>query len=87
MLTDAVIRWISQNCQGVVFLLWGAYAQKKGACVDGNRHHLLKTVHPSPLSAHRGFIGCGHFSKCNELLLAQGKDPIDWRRLPADKGS
>jgi uracil DNA glycosylase len=52
-LTDAVIRWISVHCSGVVFLLWGAYAHKKAACVDGSRHHLLKTVHPSPLSAHR----------------------------------
>jgi uracil-DNA glycosylase len=55
--------------------------------VDGNRHHLLKTVHPSPLSAHRGFIGCGHFSKCNQLLVAQGKKPIDWGLLPAQAKS
>jgi len=81
-LTDAVIRWISTNCTGVVFLLWGAYAQKKAAFVDSKRHHILRTTHPSPLSAHRGFLGCRHFSKCNEFLVADGKAPIDWSYLP-----
>jgi len=81
-LTDAVIKWISDNCDGVVFLLWGAYAQKKGAYVDKSRHHILHSTHPSPLSAHRGFLGCKHFSKCNELLEQAGKVPIDWKRLP-----
>lgn len=80
-LTDAVVRWISINCTGVVFLLWGLPAQKKAAVVDGTKHHLLKSVHPSPLSAYRGFLGCGHFSQCNKLLEQQGKKPIDWTRL------
>jgi len=82
-LTDAVISWISKNLTGVVFLLWGAHAQKKAAVVDKSKHHLLTSVHPSPLSAHRGFLGCGHFSKCNELLEAQGKSPVDWTNLPS----
>lgn len=81
-LTDAVIRWISDNTRGVVFLLWGSYAQKKGAFVNNNKHHLLKATHPSPLSAHRGFLGCKHFSKCNEILRESGKEPIDWNKLP-----
>lgn len=80
-LTDAVVKWISINCTGVVFLLWGLPAQKKAAVVDGTKHHLLKSVHPSPLSAYRGFLGCRHFSQCNKLLEQQGKDPIDWTRL------
>lgn len=80
-LTDAVVRWISINCTGVVFLLWGLPAQKKAAVVDATKHHLLKSVHPSPLSAYRGFLGCRHFSQCNELLKQQGKTPIDWTKL------
>ena len=82
-LTDAVISWISKNLSGVVFLLWGAHAQKKAAVVDKSKHHMLTSVHPSPLSAHRGFLGCGHFSKCNELLEKQGKSPVDWTNLPS----
>jgi len=82
--TDAVISWISKNLSGVVFLLWGASAQKKAAIVDKKRHHLLTSVHPSPLSAHRGFLGCKHFSKCNELLVSQDKTPIDWTNLPQE---
>lgn len=77
--TDAAIRAVNERRSGVVFLLWGNYAQKKGALIDTTRHHVLKTVHPSPLSASRGFLGCRHFSKTNELLQAQGKPPIDWR--------
>lgn len=80
-LTDAVVKYISRHCDGVVFLLWGAYAQKKASVVDGKKHHLLKSVHPSPLSAHRGFLGCGHFAKCNKLLQSDGKVPIDWTKL------
>lgn len=80
--TDAVISWISRNLTGVVFLLWGSHAQKKAGRVDGSRHHLLKSVHPSPLSAYRGFLGCKHFSQCNQLLVSQGKQAIDWARLP-----
>lgn len=80
-LTTAVVKAVNEKCSGVVFLLWGAYAQKKGELLNKNKHHLLKTVHPSPLSAHRGFLGSKHFSKCNELLVKQGKSPIDWSKL------
>jgi len=83
-LTDAAIRWINSNSSGVVFMLWGAYAQKKGSFINKKKHHVLTSVHPSPLSAHRGFLGCGHFSRCNELLEADGKTPIDWTHLPVD---
>jgi len=80
--TDAVISWISKNLNDVVFLLWGNYAQKKASVVDKKKHHLLQSVHPSPLSAHRGFLGCKHFSKCNELLEKNGKEPVNWADLP-----
>lgn len=77
--TDVVIQRISDHLEGVVFLLWGNYAQAKASLIDTQKHCVLKTVHPSPLSAHRGFIGCGHFSKTNEYLLSLGKEPIDWK--------
>jgi len=77
--TDAAIARLSEQHHGLVFLLWGRYAQQKEALIDSSRHYILKAPHPSPLSAHRGFIGCGHFSQANELLVAQGKTPIDWR--------
>lgn len=77
--TDAVIRTLSQKKTGLVFLLWGSYAQAKSALIDTNKHHILKAVHPSPLSAYRGFFGCKAFSKTNEILLAQGLAPIDWK--------
>ena len=77
--SDAVISAISQHCEGVVFLLWGAHAQKKGQLVESKKHHLLSSVHPSPLSAHRGFFGCRHFSKTNHLLQEQGKSAINWQ--------
>ena len=80
-ITDGVIQHISTNCNGVVFLLWGAFAQKKAAMVNRSKHHILETVHPSPLSASRGFFGCKHFSKCNVLLKKQGKTAIDWNAL------
>ncbi|HRH68257.1 MAG TPA: uracil-DNA glycosylase [Flavobacteriales bacterium] len=76
--TDAVIRAVSEKNSGVIFLLWGRYAQQKSVLIDPERHYVLQAPHPSPLSAHRGFIGCGHFSRVNELLVAQGKPPIDW---------
>ena len=76
--TDRVIERINSHCQGVVFLLWGAHAQKKGRFIDRARHHVLTAPHPSPLSAHRGFIGCGHLSEANRLLVQQGMSPIDW---------
>jgi uracil-DNA glycosylase len=77
--TDRVIEAVNQHCEGVVFLLWGAHAQKKGRVIDRNRHHVLMAPHPSPLSAHRGFFGCGHFSETNQLLEKQGLTPIDWQ--------
>ncbi|XP_072288789.1 uracil-DNA glycosylase isoform X2 [Eucyclogobius newberryi] len=79
--TDAVVQWLSKNLTGVVFMLWGSYAHKKGAAINQKRHHVLKAVHPSPLSAHRGFFGCKHFSKANEFLGNSGKSPIDWKAL------
>lgn len=77
--TDAAISALSRQREGLIFLLWGRYAQQKEALIDGGRHYVLKAPHPSPLSAHRGFIGCGHFGQANELLAAQGQAPIDWR--------
>ena len=76
--TDAVIRLVNDRRDPVVFMLWGAYAQKKGAFVDTARHFVLKAAHPSPLSAHNGFLGCKHFSQCNAFLLSKGLPPIDW---------
>jgi uracil-DNA glycosylase len=76
--TDAVIRLVNAKEDPVVFLLWGAYAQKKAAFVDTSRHLVLKAAHPSPLSAHNGFLGCRHFSKCNAFLESKGLPPIDW---------
>ena len=75
--TDAVMRYISDNCEGVVFLLWGNFARSKSALIDHSRHHVLEAAHPSPL-ARGAFFGCRHFSKTNALLEAQGKTPIDW---------
>lgn len=76
--TDKVIDLINEHCQGVVFLLWGAYAHKKGRFIDVEKHCVLKAVHPSPLSAYRGFIGCEHFSLTNKYLKKMGQRPIDW---------
>ena len=76
--TDNVIAAINQHCEGVIFLLWGSHAQKKGSIIDLKRHHVLQAPHPSPLSAHRGFFGSKHFSTTNELLSAAGKKPVDW---------
>jgi len=76
--TDAVIRKVAQEKEHVVFMLWGNYAQQKGAVVDGQKHLVLKSVHPSPLSAYRGFIGCGHFSTANNYLISNGLNPINW---------
>ncbi|TMP38621.1 uracil-DNA glycosylase [Pseudoalteromonas rubra] len=77
--TDAVIAQLNQHSEGVVFLLWGAHAQKKGKAIDQQRHHVLHAPHPSPLSAHRGFFGCQHFSQTNTLLQSMGKTPINWQ--------
>lgn len=76
--TDKVIGLINKHCEGVVFLLWGAHAQKKGRIIDRQRHHVLAAPHPSPLSAHRGFLGCGHFVQTNQYLIERGLAPIDW---------
>lgn len=76
--TDAVIRELNEGERPLVFLLWGSYAQKKAAFVDAERHCILKAPHPSPLSAHRGFFGCGHFSKTNDWLNKQGLTPVVW---------
>jgi uracil-DNA glycosylase len=76
--TDAVIQTISHERKGVVFLLWGAYAQKKEELIDAKKHCILKAPHPSPLAAHRGFWGCKHFSKANDYLVSIGQTPISW---------
>lgn len=79
--TDRAVKLVSDQCNGVVFLLWGSYAQKKAAFLDARKHLILKAPHPSPLSAYRGFIGCGHFSQANEYLQRMSKSPVDWRVL------
>jgi uracil-DNA glycosylase len=76
--TDNVIKHINEHTEGVVFLLWGSYAIKKSAMIDHDKHPILTAVHPSPLSAYRGFFGCRHFSQTNALLIKQGKSPIIW---------
>lgn len=76
--TDRVISTINSCREGIVFLLWGSHAQKKGAIIDRRRHNVLQATHPSPLSAHRGFLGCRHFSKVNQILTDKGEVPIDW---------
>jgi hypothetical protein len=81
--TDAVIRKVNDECESVVFMLWGSYAQRKAAFVDTTRHLVLKAPHPSPLSAHNGFFGCRHFSKANAFLQSRGREPIDWQ-LPVN---
>ncbi|KGQ63844.1 uracil-DNA glycosylase [Gallibacterium anatis] len=76
--TDHVIATLNQHTQGLVFLLWGSHAQKKGQFIDRQKHCVLTAPHPSPLSAHRGFFGCHHFSSTNQYLIQQGKTPINW---------
>lgn len=77
--TDRVIEAVNLHCDGVVFLLWGSHARKKGRVIDRQRHHVLEAPHPSPLSAHRGFLGCKHFSTTNRILRQAGKTPINWQ--------
>lgn len=77
-LTDAAIKALSDKRQGIVFLLWGSYAIRKAELIDGTKHLILTAPHPSPLSAYRGFFGCRHFSKANQYLEEQGKQPIKW---------
>ena len=76
--TDAVIRCINERCEGVVFLLWGRFAQAKRELIDTSRHYVLEAAHPSPL-ARGAFFGCRHFSRTNDILVRQGKTPIDWQ--------
>jgi uracil-DNA glycosylase len=77
--TDAVIRELSEKRRGLVFLLWGKYAQAKERLIDSSKHFVLKAPHPSPFSADSGFFGCGHFKKANEILKQEGKEEIDWQ--------
>ena len=77
-LTDAAIMALNEKREKIVFMLWGSYAQRKGKYIDRRKHLVLEAVHPSPLSAYRGFIGCGHFSQANNYLLQQGLAPITW---------
>tara|TARA_B100001057_G_scaffold361892_1_gene364372 strand:- start:179 stop:868 length:690 start_codon:yes stop_codon:yes gene_type:complete len=79
--TDVLVQRLASERSGLVFLLWGSYAQKKASVVDANRHRLLRAPHPSPLSAHRGFFGCRHFSQANQYLESQCMTPIDWTRI------
>jgi uracil-DNA glycosylase len=81
--TDHVVDVLNREREHLVFLLWGSYAQKKGAMIDARKHKVLRAPHPSPLSAHRGFLGCGHFSATNEYLRSTGQAPIDWSLPPA----
>ena len=80
--TDHVVDTLNREREGLVFLLWGSYAQAKGKVIDPRRHKVLKAPHPSPLSAHRGFMGCGHFSATNEYLSRRGETPVDWSLPP-----
>lgn len=76
--TDNIIRYINDNCQNIVFILWGSPAIAKTKLIDTKKHHILSSPHPSPLSSYRGFFGCKHFSKTNEILKSLGKEPINW---------
>ena len=82
--TDHAIETLAREREGLVFLLWGSYAQATGKVIDTRRHRVLRAPHPSPLSAHRGFLGCGHFSATNQYLAQRGLSPIDWRLPPKD---
>ncbi len=77
--TDSIIKKISNEKQGIIFLLWGAFAQKKSVLINEKKHYILTTTHPSPFSAYRGFLGCKHFSKTNEILIKNNKQPINWK--------
>jgi uracil-DNA glycosylase len=83
--TDAIIRALNDHHKNLVFMLWGSYAQKKGAFIDRSKHCVLESVHPSPLSAYRGFLGCKHFSKANHYLSQHNKTPIEWNKLEQEK--
>jgi len=77
--TDSIIKKLSAEKEGVIFLLWGVFAQKKSVLIDINKHHVLTTTHPSPFSAYKGFLGCKHFSKTNKLLIKNNQQPINWK--------
>lgn len=77
--TDAVIKRLSDTKEGLVFLLWGKFAQDKQILIDATKHYILKAAHPSPFSVDKGFYGCRHFSKTNEILMKQGKEPVNWQ--------
>lgn len=77
--TDAVIKRLSDTKEGLVFLLWGKFAQDKQVLIDATKHYILKAAHPSPFSVDKGFYGCRHFSKTNEILVKQGKEPVNWQ--------
>ncbi len=79
--TDAIIRALNDKGEHIVFMLWGSYAQKKGAFIDRKKHLVLEAPHPSPLSAHRGFLGCGHFKTANEYLEKNGRKAVDWTQV------
>jgi uracil-DNA glycosylase len=81
--TDHVVEQLASEREGLVFFLWGSHAQRKGAMIDPRRHLVLRATHPSPLSAHRGFFGSGHFSKANRYLAARGQPPLDWSLPPS----
>ncbi len=85
--TDRVIDIVSRQRENCVFMLWGSYAQRKGSVIEESRHLVLKAPHPSPLSAHRGFFGCRHFSKCNDYLVMKHETPIDWAQHASIKGT
>ena len=76
--TDRIVSELNESRDGLVFMLWGSYAMKKGAMIDRSKHLVLTAPHPSPLSAHRGFLGCRHFSKANEWLVQHGQSPVEW---------
>jgi uracil-DNA glycosylase len=77
--TDRIIEKISKKKEGIIFLLWGSFAQRKSILIDTKKHHILTAAHPSPFSAYRGFFGCKHFSKTNEILIENNQQPIDWK--------
>jgi uracil-DNA glycosylase len=77
--TDSIIKKIANKKEGIIFLLWGAFAQKKSVLIDEKKHHILTTTHPSPFSAYRGFLGCKHFSKTNKILIKNNQKPINWK--------
>ena len=77
--TDKIIEKISKKKEGIIFLLWGAFAQRKSILIDAKKHHILTAAHPSPFSAYRGFFGCKHFSKTNEILIKNNQQPINWK--------